>query len=156
MPLRIVDALTVILIAATPVVELRGAIPFGVGVLGMPLLAVTLLAILGNLLLPLIVYGLGEAWIRWTTARQGLLHRLTEAFLSRSRRRFASKYAAYGMYALPIFVGIPLPMTGALTGSVAAFLLGIPFARAFPLIALGVVIAGAIVASATAGAVTLL
>ena len=51
--------------------------------------------------------------------------------------------------ALVIFVALPLPITGGWTGSIVAFLFGIPFRIAFPLIALGVGIAGLVVTSAT-------
>ena len=51
----------------------------------------------------------------------------------------------YGYPALIVFVAIPLPMTGAWTGALIAFLFGIPFKKAFPLITLGIMIAGIIV-----------
>jgi len=51
----------------------------------------------------------------------------------------------YGYPALVLFVAIPLPLTGAWTGSLIAFLFKIPFKIAFPLISLGVIIAGVIV-----------
>ena len=50
----------------------------------------------------------------------------------------------YGAIALITFVAIPLPFTGAWTGSIGAFLFNIPFKKAFPLILLGVLISGAI------------
>jgi uncharacterized membrane protein len=146
-------AATVFFIAASPIAELRVAIPLGVGAFGMSVWSASAISVIGNLLPILAVYGVGELWIRWTRGQQGILRRLTDDFLLRSQRRFAADYAKYGMIALPIFVGIPLPMTGAWTGAAAAFLLGIPFRHAFPLIALGVVIAAAIVASLTAGTV---
>jgi len=51
----------------------------------------------------------------------------------------------YGWIGLAIFVGVPLPMTGAWTGSVLAYLMGIEYKRALPAILLGVIIAGVIV-----------
>lgn len=51
----------------------------------------------------------------------------------------------YGAWFLPLFVAIPLPVTGGWTASFIAFVFGMPFKRAFPLIALGVLLAGLIV-----------
>lgn len=135
---------------------MRGSIPLGIAVFGLSVHVTVLLSVLGNLLPVLFIYGLGSAWIRWTERRQGLLHRLTHAVLCRSERRFRDKYIRYGMIALPVFVGIPLPMTGAWTGTIAAFLLGIPFRKAFPLVVLGVLAAAVIVTLATTGACSFL
>ncbi|MCK4964880.1 MAG: small multi-drug export protein, partial [Dehalococcoidia bacterium] len=55
----------------------------------------------------------------------------------------------HGAIGLVLFVAIPLPVTGAWTGSIVAFLLGLSFWRAFPAIFLGVVIAGVIVTTLT-------
>lgn len=148
--------LTVFFVAATPVSELRGSIPLGIVVFGLSAYVTVILSVLGNLLPVFFIYGLGNAWIRWTERRRGFLHRLTHAVLRRSERRFRDKYIRYGMIALPIFVGIPLPMTGAWTGTIAAFLLGIPFRKAFPLVVLGVLAAAVIVTLATTGTYSLL
>lgn len=151
----LLNILTVLLVAASPISELRGSIPLGVGVFGMPIVAVAILSILGNLIPVLLVYGIGGAWIRWTRSRQGWYRRLTDAVLHRSEKRFSGQYLKYGMIALPIFVGIPLPLTGAWTGAIAAFLIGIPFRKAFPLIGLGVVIAATLVSLATVGVIAI-
>ncbi len=67
-----------------------------------------------------------------------------------SRSHLVEKYEALG---LALFVMIPLPVTGAWTGSVAAFLLGIRFRFAFPAIILGVILAGIIVSSVCLGVI---
>ena len=145
---------TVFVVSAAPISELRGAIPLGILIFGIPIWIVILISVVGNLIPILLIYGLGHAWIRWTEKRKGFLKRLTDRAFGRAERRFADKYMRYGMYALPIFVGIPLPMTGAWTGSLAAFLLGIPFKKAFPLALVGILIAAMIVTLATTGAIS--
>jgi uncharacterized membrane protein len=65
--------------------------------------------------------------------------------ISRRRGKIVEKYGPVG---LALFVAIPLPITGAWTGSIVAFLLGMSFKRAFPAIVVGVFIAGVIVTSA--------
>lgn len=150
------DALIVIAVAALPIVELRGSIPLAVGILGMPPFEAALLSVLGNLIPIFLIYWFGEAWIKWVSGRQGILHRITHRTLSRSRKAFDGKYRQYGMMALPLFVAIPLPMTGVVTGTLAAFLFGIPLKKSFPLLALGVVIAAVIVTAVTTGALSFL
>ena len=71
---------------------------------------------------------------------------------ARTRKRFSVKAEKYGKFiALVLFVAIPLPITGAWTGSAAAFLFGIPFSRSFPAVIIGVLIAGIVVTLTTVG-----
>ena len=63
----------------------------------------------------------------------------------RVRRVQGPRFEKYGSLALIILVAIPLPMTGAWTGSLASWVFGIPPSRAIPLIAAGVAIAGVVV-----------
>lgn len=147
---------TVFLLSATPVVELRGSIPLGIGVFGLPVGVVMALAFFGNLIPVILVYLLGRRWLEWTAGRKNVLQRITDRTVLRARTKYAEKSARHGMWALPLFVAIPLPLTGAVTGSVAAFVLGIPLRRALPLIAAGVFVADVIVTLATTGTVTVL
>jgi uncharacterized membrane protein len=71
---------------------------------------------------------------------------------SRTRHKFFGKYEVWGDLALVIFVAIPLPMTGAWTGAVAAFLFGIDKKKSLFLVTLGAMMAGVIVTLATLGA----
>ena len=68
-----------------------------------------------------------------------------EKIFDKARRRAGEKIKKYEALGLTLFVAIPLPVTGAWTGSVAAFLFGIPNRLAIPAIALGVAIAGAVI-----------
>lgn len=144
--------LIVFLMSAAPVVELRGAIPLGIGVFSLPVPLVVVLSVLGNMLPVVAVYAVGGAWLSWTERRKGFFKRLTDRTVARSRRAFDGKRAIYGAWALPLFVAIPLPMTGAWTGAIAAFAFGVPFRKAAPLIAAGVCVAAAVVTLATTGA----
>ncbi|MFC1638881.1 COG2426 family protein [Patescibacteria group bacterium] len=146
------ESLIIAGVAATPVLELRGSIPLGVFMFGWGPIESAILSFFGNLLPIFLVYWLAERWIGWTERRQGFLHRLTDGVLNRSRRRLAGKYAKYGLLALPLFVAVPLPMTGAWTGAIAAFLFGLTFHRAFPYLASGVAVAAVVVTLITTGA----
>jgi len=78
----------------------------------------------------------------------GLFERILSWVFRLSRRR-GGLIERHGAIGLVLFVAIPLPVTGAWTGAIVAFLLGLSFWRAFPAIVLGVVIAGVIVTTLT-------
>ncbi|MBN1368081.1 MAG: small multi-drug export protein [Dehalococcoidales bacterium] len=141
--LNVPNELIIIIISALPIIELRGAIPVGINLFGMPWYFVILLAIIGNLLpvpLLLLFFQTLVKYIR----RIPLGAKLVNPIVRHAEKHSASveKYQRIGLI---IFVGIPLPWTGAWTASIISSLLGISFARAFFAIAAGVVISGIIV-----------
>lgn len=140
-------------LASLPISELRGAIPLGIAVYGLPIVTVFLLAVLGNILPIFLIYALGGWWLRFTQRRKGILDRVTEAICRRARGKLNKDYEKYGLVALALFVAVPLPLTGAWTGTLAAFLFGIPFKKAFWSISAGVLVAAVVVTLATTGAV---
>lgn len=141
------------LIAMLPVVELRGAIPAGVGMLGRSALpSVYLAAVLGNMLpVPFIIVYIRRIfqWLRRRSRRlDGLVTRLeTKAHL---KGRMVTRYKYLG---LCILVAIPLPGTGAWTGALVAAFLDMRLRSAVPAIFLGVVIAGILVSLVTGGVI---
>ncbi|OHA70083.1 MAG: hypothetical protein A3D64_00595 [Candidatus Wildermuthbacteria bacterium RIFCSPHIGHO2_02_FULL_49_9] len=145
------EQLLTLLVAASPVVELRGAIPLALVGYGLPLWQAFPLAVAGNMVPVLFLPFLG------ITARELSLHSvLLERFFSwmfeRTRRKHERSFELLRDFALVFFVAIPLPFTGAWTAMLVAFVFGIPFPRAFPLIFFGVIIAGGIVSALTLGA----
>jgi uncharacterized membrane protein len=141
------EFLEVFFTAAAPISELRGAIPLAILDLDWPWHRALAVALAGNLLpVPFLLLLLGP--IARLLSKNRILERvLTRVFeISRRRGGLVEKYGALG---LVLFVAIPLPITGAWTGSIVAYLLGLSFWRAFPAIALGVLIAGIIVTALT-------
>ena len=137
------DAWIVAMIAAMPVVELRGAIPIG-ALMGLPLPKVFALCVAGNMapILPLLL-----------ALRSGAVQDLLEKPLSKARAKSAAVSGSARWSALAAFVGVPFPGTGAWTGAMVAFVLGMPLSESLTAIFAGVVAAGAIVTSlAAAGA----
>jgi len=139
-------------LSALPIAELRGGIPLGVGS-GMPWREAFLVAAAGNLapVIPLL-FALGPMTRfleRWAFAR-----RVIEAVFARTRRRsgLIERYEAIG---LALFVAVPLPMTGAWTGVLAAHLFGVRPRYAVPAVVAGVVIAGVVVTLASQGVLRL-
>jgi uncharacterized membrane protein len=137
----------ILLVAALPVVELRGAIPLGVH-LGVPVLEATLLAILGNMAPIPVLHGVLLPAVRYFK-RTRLFRRVTERIVARSEQK-AERIRRYGFWGLAIFVAIPLPGTGAWTGCLIALLLGYSLRRTLLSLALGTVGAGIIVGLLTA------
>jgi len=135
--------LVVLIIAALPIFELRGALPVAINLFHFPWYYALLLAIIGNLLpVPVILLFL-NAISRWLS-KIGFFDRFLHWLFERTRKRgrVVERYERIG---LALFVAIPLPVTGAWTGSLVAVLFGLKFRHAFLSIFIGVCIAGIIV-----------
>ena len=141
----VVEFLEVFFAAMTPAGELRFSVPLGIYTLDLPWYQVLPVSIVGNIIPVLfIIPGLhiGARLLRkYPTFLTRMLDWRTESLL----RTYDNNFAKYGPAFLVVLVAIPLPITGAWTGSLASWAFGIPAKKAIPLIALGVVIAGVIV-----------
>jgi uncharacterized membrane protein len=143
--------LYVLLVAALPVVELRGAIPLGVA-LGLSPWESFLLALLGNLLVAPVALLL-LPWAVEAATRVPVLRRAWEALEARVRLKGEEQVQRLGALGLFLFVAVPLPGTGAWSGSVLAVVLGLKRRYALLAISLGVVAAGLLTLLLTGGAV---
>ncbi len=139
-------------VAALPVSELRGAIPLAIAGYDMAWPLAYLVSVLGNLAPVIAILLVLEPMVRWLS-RVELFHQLFEWLFARTRRRFSATVERFGAVALVLVVAVPLPVTGAWTGSLLAFLYGVPIRTAFPLIGLGVLTAGVIVTLSTLGVI---
>jgi len=143
------DGLRIALLSTLPITELRGAIPLALTIYKMPVFPTYIFAVLGNIVpaIFLLFYlkPFSNFLCRWC------LFNMFFKWLFKRTRRHEEKYEKYGALFLLFFVAIPLPGTGAWTGSVAAFVFGIRFWYAFPTIVGGVMIAGIIVTLTSLG-----
>jgi uncharacterized membrane protein len=142
--------LAVLILAASPISELRGAIPLAIGVYGFSPLQAYLIAVAGNLLpvIPLLLFlGPVSDWLR----KFKIWDQFFIWLFARTHRKYIQDHEGFSLTALAIFVAIPLPMTGAWTGCLLAFLLGFKFWHSFATIAAGVLVAGAIVTATVMG-----
>ena len=135
--------------------ELRGAIPLGIGVYGLGVMEVYLFAVIGNMIPVFFLLWLLPAVSRFMMQKWSWANKFFAWVFERTRKRTEKQIEKYGPVALILFVAIPLPFTGAWTGSIAAFLFGIKNRKALPLIFLGVLIAGIIVTLATTGVIVI-
>ena len=145
--LELLREIIVIIISALPIAELRGAIPVAIQTLDFPWYYAYFLAIIGNMLpVPFILLFI-EAAVR-LLSKIAVFERFFSWLFERTMRR-SKIIQRYKRIGLVLFVAIPLPVTGAWTGSLAAVLFGIGFRQAFFSILVGVLIAGVIVTCLT-------
>jgi len=135
--LRLPDWAILMALSALPLVELRGGIPVGLW-MGMPVLQVMLLCIAGNMIpIPLMILAL----------RLPKVKRLFDPLLRRAETKLKAIGAHDRWIGVAAFVGVPLPGTGAWTGGMIAFLLGMELHEALTSVLAGVCIAACIMAS---------
>lgn len=145
----ITDILIVFLISMVPLIELRGAIPVAVGMgLGLPEWAVLLIAICGNLVPIPLIYLFARKFLEWGKDQKWKkFAKFCDFCLTRGEKagKKLMKKTRGGIYpALFMFVAIPIPGTGAWTGTLAASLLKLDFKRTMVAISAGVMVAGLI------------
>ena len=141
------NILEVLALAASPISELRGAIPWAIIRHDFPWYYAFLVAFIGNMLpVPFILLFLDA--VASYLSRVGVFKRFFDWLFERTRRR-GKVVERYKRIGLALFVAIPLPITGAWTGSLVAVLFGLRFRHAMLSISLGVLIAGIIVTCAT-------
>lgn len=142
-------ALTTFIIAMVPVIELRGAIPYGV-IQGLGIWEAFGLSVIGNLLpIPFLIIFTRKVF-EWLRTKSEWLDR----FVSKLEQKAEEKKGVvekFQFVGLVILVAVPLPGTGAWTGALVAAMMDMRLKRAMPAIAVGVLIAGIIVSVLTFG-----
>ena len=144
--------LIVFLISMVPLIELRGAIPYAVG-FPLPLLPSYVLAMIGNMIPVPIIYLFARRVLIWGKDKPVIGKFFTFCLEKGEKggKKLQAK-AGRGLFlALMLFVGIPLPGTGAWTGTLAASLLDMDFKSSVIAVLLGVLLAGIIMGAASAG-----
>ena len=142
----------VFLISMVPLIELRGAIPYAVA-FGLPLAPSYVIAIIGNMLPVPIIYLFARKVLIWGKDKPYIGKFFTFCLEKGEKggKKLQAK-AGRGLFvALLLFVGIPLPGTGAWTGTLAASLLDMDFKSSIIAVMLGVSLAGIIMGAASAG-----
>ncbi len=139
-------------IAMVPLIELRAAVPFGMA-MGIEYMPALIVSVVGNMLPVPIVYFFARKFLIWG-ARQRYIGKFCNVFLVKGERagqKLVARTGRYGLFlALLLFVGIPLPGTGAWTGTLAASFLNMGFKSTVVSVSLGVILAGIIMATVSA------
>lgn len=151
----IVKYLITFFLGMCPIIEIRGAIPVGVG-LGLSYLEAFIAGFLGNIVpIFFIVKFIGpifEFFRRWKIFRTIIDWASNKATKKIEESEKLQNYTAFGLF---VFVAIPIPTTGAWVGSLIANFLHVPLKKAWPPLAAGVFTAGLIVLAATGSIVTI-
>ena len=135
------------LVSMIPIIELRGGLPFGVA-LGLPYYLAFPAAVIGNIIpTPFIIVYIRKIFMlmrKYMPRLNGLVDKLERKAHLKGKK--VLKYQSIGLW---LFVAIPLPGTGAWTGSLAAAFLDIRLKKAMPAVVLGVLTAGCIMLTLT-------
>ena len=143
--------LWVFFISMLPIIELRGGIPTG-AVLGLPLWSNYLVSIIGNFLpVPFILLFI-NAILRWMSNSKIKFFNKIANWLFAKAEKNREKIEKYSFWGVCLFVAVPLPVTGAWTGSLVSAMIGMKFWKALLSCFLGVLIAGAVVTLISYGA----
>ena len=137
--------LMIFLVSMVPLIELRGAVPIAVG-MNLPLLPRYIICILGNMLPVPIIFFFARKVLEWG-ADKPVIGKFFTFCLEKGHKggQKLQEKAGRGLFvALLLFVGIPLPGTGAWTGTLAASLLDMDFKSSVIAVMCGVVLAGVI------------
>lgn len=144
--------LWVFLVSMVPLIELRGAIPIATG-LGLPIIPSYIISVLGNMLPVPIIYLFARKVLEWG-ADKPVIGKFFTFCLEKGKKggeKLQEKAGKGLFWALMLFVGIPLPGTGAWTGTLAASILDMDFKSSITAVMLGVLLAGIIMGVASAG-----
>jgi uncharacterized membrane protein len=142
------DIARFVLVTASPISELRGGIPLGIS-LGLDPWFAFVVAIAVNALIFFPVFFVLRLFYDKFLFRIPLFGR----YLNGLRQRGKPVVDKYGFWGLFLFVAVPLPFTGAYTGTILAWLLGVDWKKASPAVGVGVLVAGIIVFLITLGAI---
>ena len=144
--------LIVCLVSMVPLIELRAGVPFGLG-MGLDPVAVFVICVIGNMLPVPIIFFFARKVLEWG-ADKPVIGKFFTFCLEKGKKGGEKLQATAGrglFWALLLFVGIPLPGTGAWTGTLAAAMLDMDFKKSVLAVMGGVVLAGIIMGLATAG-----
>ena len=129
----------------SPILELRGAIPFAIGVLHLPTWQAFLAAVLGNMLAVVIILKYLNPVSNFLMKNSPFINKYLTALFHKTRHKHSKRFNEIGAIFLISFVAVPLPITGAWTGALISFLFGVSPKKAFILISIGILCAGVLV-----------
>ena len=148
------EELCVFFCSMIPIIELRGAIPLGAA-FGMPWWQSYFLSVIGNMLPVPIILLFVKAVITWMGKSKVKFFNKIAGFLNKRVEKRRGQIEKYSFWGVCLFVAVPLPVTGAWTGSLVAAMIDMKFWKALLSCLLGVMIAGVIMTLISYGAVAI-
>ena len=143
--------LKVLFLSMAPLAESRVSIPLGLFVYKLDPWVNLFWAFLGNVLPAFFLYFFLKGLVGFLSENFSFFRRFFSWWFARVEKKYKKSYEYYGLVALVIFIGIPLPGTGVWTGMTAAYLFSLSFRKSILAVCLGAAIAGVIVTLASLG-----
>lgn len=134
-------------VSMLPIIEIQGSIPFAQGVLKLSPLEAFTCSLLGSLTMSAFLLWALEPVTRMLMRHSHWFKTILEKLFEKTRHKHSAVFNEVGAIFLIGFVAVPLPLPGSgyWSGTLIAFLFGIPFKKAYPLIVTGIVLAGILV-----------
>ena len=154
----LIKYLTIFFVSMVPLIELRGAIPIATG-MGIPYWEALAVCVVGNMLPVPIIYFFARKVLIWGADKKYIGKFFTFCLEKgeRAGQKLTKTAGRKGLFlAMLLFVGIPIPGTGAWTGTLGASFLNMGFKSTVLSVCLGVVIAGIIMAAVSTGVFSLI
>lgn len=143
--------LATIAVATLPLVEQRLAIPFGFFSQHLSIWNALLAGIIGNVVSVGIVLWLWPIVARFAAKHSPICDRFLQRLFARTRKKHSHQFTTWGSIFLIFFVMLPIPGSGGWSGSLVAWLFGVPYWRAMKLIFIGLILGAFLVAGMTVG-----
>src|SRR3989338_6782100 len=131
------DWLSVVLLSALPVTELRVSLPLAIYYYQLPVWESVLFSVIGNTLPVIAMFFLFTPFLHFLERRSPAFYRFIHQYLRRLERKHQDRYQRYGAFFLFLFVAVPLPGSGVWTGSLLAILFGMKPKLSIPAILFG-------------------
>jgi uncharacterized membrane protein len=137
----LVKILILIGVTFVPALELRASIPLGFFGYNMHRPTVVLICVLANIALAFVFYWLLDTFIKWLRHKWAWFQRFYDRQVARVQRKIHKQVERYGEWGVAIFIGVPLPGTGVISGAIASYALGLDRKKYYIASILGVLIA---------------
>jgi len=145
--------LATFIISAVPVLGMRVAVPLAVIGYHLPVWEAMLWGLLGDMVPVTIILIFGQKFHDYVQNKSGIFADAWIKKIAHVQKVFSGKYREYGIVGLGIFMSLPLPLSGGVTGALAAFIFGLPFRGSFLAILIGLIISTLLTLLAAVGVV---
>ena len=149
------EIIILFLITLIPFIELRGSIPYGIGVLDLNWFIVFLIAVISNAILGILVYILLDKFIHNFLLKNRWLSNMYNKIIEKNQKKIKKYVDRYGEIGVAIFIAVPLPGTGSYSAALGSYLIGLSYKKFIIANFIGVLIAGVIVTLITLGIINL-
>lgn len=136
------EVLTIIFLAMTPIAGIRLALPTAIIGYEMDVFLAYFLSVFGEFIVVFFILAFLGVVSEWLSAHFLFIRKFFDFLFSKTRRNYNERVGKYGLFALFLYTGIPLPFSGAWTASLVVFLFGLPYWKSILAIFCGVLLAG--------------